>query len=79
MKDGAKILDELEKVDLRDVWPLEDRNFTPWLAEEENLKLLGDTLQLELEAEAQEKYVGYYDLFRRVGSCLTWGLAFSCT
>lgn len=65
MKDGAKILDELEKVDLRDVWPLEDRNFTPWLAEEENLKLLGDTLQLELEAEAQEKYVGPYraDIF----------------
>ena len=49
MKDGTKNLDKLQKVDLRDVWPLEDRNFTPWLAEEENLKLLSETLNIDFE------------------------------
>ena len=51
-------LGALEKVDLKTVWPHEASDFTPWLAEEENLKLLGDTLKIELELEAQEKGVG---------------------
>lgn len=65
MKDGTKNLDKLQKVDLRDVWPLEDRNFTPWLAEEENLKLLSETLNIDFELEDQEKYVGPFkaDIF----------------
>ena len=48
----------LEQVDLRTVWTNEADDFTPWLAKEENLKLLGDTIGLELELEAQEKNVG---------------------
>lgn len=51
-------LSRLEKVDLRDVWVTEDKDFTPWLAEEQNIKLLGDTIGLDLEVEAQEKNVG---------------------
>ena len=51
-------LSKLKKVELREVWPTEDKNFTPWLAEEENLSLLGETLGLELELEAQEINVG---------------------
>lgn len=51
-------LSRLEKVELRDVWVTEDRDFTPWLAEEQNIKLLGDTIGLDLEVEAQEKSVG---------------------
>lgn len=51
-------LGRLERVDLRNVWTTEAGDFTPWLAEEDNLRLLGDTIGLELELEAQEKDVG---------------------
>lgn len=54
----SKALSRLEKVELREIWPDEAQHFTPWLAKEENLALLGDTLGLELELEAQEIYVG---------------------
>ncbi len=39
-----KQLGRLEKVDLRDVWSKEAGDFTPWLALEENLLLLGETI-----------------------------------
>ena len=51
-------LDRLQSVELRDVWPNEATDFTPWLAEEENLTLLGETLGMELELEGQELNVG---------------------
>lgn len=51
-------LGRLEKLDLRKIWDNEAEDFTPWLAEEGNLALLGDTLGLELDLEAQEKGVG---------------------
>src|SRR5438874_2064357 len=51
-------LGRLEKVDLRTVWTNEAGDFTPWLGREENLRLLGDAIDIELEPEAQEKYVG---------------------
>lgn len=51
-------LGRLEKVDLRTAWIGESTHFTPWLAQPENLKLLGDTVGIELEFEAQEKEVG---------------------
>lgn len=51
-------LSTLQRVELRDVWRTEDQDFTPWLAQEENLKVLGDAIGLELELEAQEKNVG---------------------
>ncbi len=51
-------LGRLEKVELRDVWANEASHFTPWLAGEENIALLGDTIGLELEVEAQEESVG---------------------
>lgn len=52
-------LGRMEKVsNLREVWESEDGFFTPWLAKEENLKLLGDTIGIELELEAQEQNVG---------------------
>lgn len=50
-------LSRLVRVDLREAWPHEASNFTPWLAEDENLRLLGDTLGLELQLEAVEKPV----------------------
>ena len=51
-------LARLEAVDPRTCWKNEATHFTPWLAEAENIKLLGDTIGLELELEAQEKGVG---------------------
>ena len=51
-------LGRLERVDLRSVWEKEDRHFTPWLAAEENLQLLGETIGLQLELVGQEQPVG---------------------
>jgi len=51
-------LGNLKPVALRDIWPDEAQDFTPWLAKEENLTLLGETLGMELELEGQELNVG---------------------
>lgn len=53
-------LGKLEKVDPRTVWTSESEHFTPWLAQPENLSLLGDAIGIELELEAQEKNVGLF-------------------
>ncbi len=51
-------LGTLERVDLRQIWTTEAGHFTPWLARENNLRLLGEAVGIELELEAQEKSVG---------------------
>ena len=51
-------LERLIKVPLREFWEGEASDFTPWLADEENIGLLGETIGVELEVEAQEKNVG---------------------
>ena len=51
-------LKTLTPVDLSGVWETEPQHFTPWLAREENLALLGKALGIELELEAQEVNVG---------------------
>ena len=56
-----KKLGRFEQVDLRDIWTSESRDFTPWLAKEENLAELGKTLAIDLELEAQEKEVGSFN------------------
>ncbi|MDX6748471.1 DUF4268 domain-containing protein [Geminicoccaceae bacterium 1502E] len=69
-------LGRLVRVDLRDIWLSEAADFTPWLAREDNLAVLADTLGLELELEAQERAVGPFRadiLCRDVGSS-TWVL-----
>jgi hypothetical protein len=53
-----KQLGRLERVDLRDIWVSEATEFTPWLARPENIAVLGETLGIDLELEAQEKAVG---------------------
>ncbi len=51
-------LGRLERVDLRTAWKNEASDFTPWLASEDNIRLLGDTLGLDLEVQQQEAQVG---------------------
>ena len=54
------MLGKLEKVELREVWKKEAKNFTPWLAEEENLELLGKAIGIELEFVNIEVDVGRF-------------------
>lgn len=54
----TEALGRLRPVDLREIWLSEAVDFTPWLAREDNLAILAETLGLELELEAQEKSVG---------------------
>ena len=53
-------LGNIQKVNVRSVWPNEQQNFTPWLAKEENIVQLGDALKFELEVENTEVAVGPY-------------------
>lgn len=41
-------LGKLKEVSIRDVWPHEQFDFSKWLAQEENIQELGDTLNLSL-------------------------------
>ena len=47
---------ELESVSIREVWPDEARDFTPWLAD--NLDALGSALGMDLELDGSEVPVG---------------------
>lgn len=53
-------LGRLEPVAVREVWPNEESDFTPWLAEQENLGILADALGMSLEFLAREEKVGPY-------------------
>jgi hypothetical protein len=56
-------LSRLEKVPLRDAWRHESGDFTPWLAESDNLMLLADAIGLsDLECVAVEHQVGDFKL-----------------
>ena len=48
----------LERVALRDIWTTEAQDFTPWLAQPENLAVLSETLNMDLETAGQEESVG---------------------
>ena len=53
-------LGKLKEVDIRTVWAHEQYNFSKWLANEENIKELGDELNLSLTDVETEKFVGNY-------------------
>ena len=48
------------KLDIRSIWKNEANDFTPWLAQEENIALLGEALGFDLEVEKVEASVGPY-------------------
>ena len=51
-------LGRLQQLDLRNQWKKEDTDFTPWLALEENIELLSETIGIGLEVLNQEENVG---------------------
>lgn len=53
-------LGKLKEIDIRSVWSHEQYDFSKWLAAEENIKELGDTLNLSLTDVETEKFVGNY-------------------
>jgi hypothetical protein len=58
-----KILSKLERVPLREAWKHEASEFTPWLAESDNLNTLAEALGLsELVLVAIEHWVGDFKL-----------------
>ena len=63
-------LGKVEKLPIRDQWKNEEYDFTPWLAKEENIQLLGDEINLDLEVEGIEMPIGSYkaDIVARDGS-----------
>ncbi len=48
----------LKKVSLREVWPREPSDFTPWLAE--NIDVLNDTIHMSLSIEEREHPAGMF-------------------
>ena len=51
-------LGRMVQINLREIWNDEAADFTPWLAQEENLKLLGNIIALDLELVEVERWVG---------------------
>ena len=51
---------KITKLNLREIWPNEASNFTPWLAD--NLNALGEALGMELELKDKEAHVGDFSL-----------------
>ena len=53
-------LGKIKEVDIREVWKHEQYDFSKWLASEENISELGDTLNLSLTDIQTEQFVGSY-------------------
>ena len=59
-------LGKIERVeDLRKIWSNEARDFTVWLARDENLTMLGEAVGIDINLEERESPVGSFsvDLF----------------
>lgn len=56
-------LGKLEQItDLRSVWKHEAKDFTPWLAKEENLEILSEAVGIDIVLEEQESNVGDFSV-----------------
>ena len=55
-------LGKITKVKLREIWADEARDFTPWLAQEENLKMLSEEIGRDLTLIKTEATVGRYNV-----------------
>jgi len=54
------MLGKLEKVDLRNYWADEARDFTPWLAKDNNIEILSSTIGVDIEVEGTDVAIGNY-------------------
>lgn len=57
-----KQLGRVQRVSIKECWSHEAAEFTPWLAQEENLNELGATLGFSMEFQEREAAVGKYSL-----------------
>ena len=48
-------LSKITEIPPRKYWQSESSDFTPWLAEEENIALLGEAISLDLEVVSREE------------------------
>ena len=55
-------LSKLKKVELREIWQREDSDFTNWLAQEENLKILSEEIEVDIELVGTEQNVGRFSV-----------------
>ena len=53
---------KLERVELREIWKHEEYDFSTWLAQEDNLALLGDAIGLDISLIERESSVGGYSV-----------------
>lgn len=59
---NTNILGKLKKIELREGWKHEALDFTKWLAQEENLKLLGDGIGFDIKLIQTEASVGGFNV-----------------
>lgn len=57
---STSTLGKLEKVDIRGIWKNEPKDFTKWLAKEENLSMLGDEIGISMNLIKTEAGVGSF-------------------
>jgi len=62
MSNDNNSLGKLKKVELREAWKHEASNFTQWLAQEENLALLGDEIGFDIKLLQTEAAVGSFSV-----------------
>lgn len=56
-------LGKLEEIkDLRSVWPHEALDFTPWLAQDDNIAILSDAVGLDITVDETESSVGDFNV-----------------
>ena len=53
-------LGRLERVEIRSYWANEERDFTPWLAREENIQILSEEIDIDIEVDEVESLIGSY-------------------
>jgi len=59
---NEKTLGKLVKIDLKEIWKDEAKDFTPWLATEENLSLLGEEIGINMKLKEVEANVGNFNV-----------------
>ena len=59
---NENMLGKLKKVELREAWKHEANDFTKWLAQEENLRLLGDEIGFDIKLIQTEASVGSFNV-----------------